>query len=272
MSSTLPSSSDLGTALQTPSEVLAPPSLERLPVASLELLERRVLLERLDRKFVARRRQVEHFLESVGSGYHLLLTQGHTWARYETCYYDTERLDIFHDHVRGRRPRYKIRLRRHVDRKRSFLEVKRKGVGDRTDKHRLEIAFDQVELGREELDFISAHAPFDAGRLKPSVWTNFHRATLLGAHSEERLTIDLALVFVRNGVCQEIEDLAVVELKQRRCSHASPADRALHLLGVRERSMSKYCVGVASLHEAARPSYRQLLLKRLTKALACTTT
>jgi hypothetical protein len=249
-----------------------PFSLDRLPIATMQLLEQRALLERLDRKFVTDRTKLQRFLADLGSDYHLLLSDGKTWARYETCYYDTETLDVFHDHVRGRRPRYKVRVRRHVDRRRAFLEVKRKGVGDRTDKYRMERSYDQDELTPEELSFVAAHTPFDVTKLKPSVWTNFHRATLLGEHTEERLTIDFGLVFVRNGVQQELEDLAVVELKQRRCSHSSSADRALHLLGIRERSMSKYCAGVATLHEAARPSYRQLLLKRLTKALTCKTT
>lgn len=244
-----------------------PPSLDHLPVASSELLKSRELLERVDRKFVANRAQLEHFIRSLGLNYHVLLTRGRAWARYETCYYDTDELNSFNEHLRGRRPRYKVRVRRHVERQRAFLEIKRKSVGERTEKHRLDRSYDQIELSQEELEFIGTHTPFDVGRLRPSVWTNFYRATLLGAESEERVTIDLGLLFERNGSQKVHEDLVIIELKQRKCSHSTPADRALHELHIRERSMSKYCAGVANLHEDARPRYRELLLKRMSRMI-----
>lgn len=244
-----------------------PPTLGHLPVATPELLERRALLDRIDRKFVANRAQLELLLARLGASYHLLAGTGagQGWARYETCYYDTDELDAFHEHLRGRRPRYKIRVRKHVDRQKAFLEIKRKNLGERTAKHRLDRDYDRVDLSQTELEFIQRHTPFDVTRLRPSVWTNFHRATFLGTDTNERLTIDLGLVFARNGMEKPEHELVIIELKQPRCSHASPIDRALHELGVRERSMSKYCAGVASLHEDARPRLRALFLKRLAR-------
>lgn len=244
-----------------------PPALGHLTIASPELLERRALLDRIDRKFVASRVQLEGLLARLGAGYHVLGSagSGQVWARYETCYYDTDSLDAFHEHLRGRRPRYKIRVRKHVDRKRAFLEIKRKNLGERTAKHRLERDYESDELSPAELEFIRQRTPFDVTRLRPSVWTNFQRATFLGTETDERLTIDLGLVFARNGEERPEHELVIIELKQPRCSHASPVDRLLHDLGVRERSMSKYCAGVASLHEDARPRFRELFLKRLAR-------
>jgi hypothetical protein len=87
----------------------------------------------------------------------------------------------------------------------------------------------------------------------------------LGAETEERITIDLDLRFERNGQKKANDNLAIIELKQRRLSNSTPAALCLHELHIRERSLSKYCAGVANLHEGARPQYRQLLLKRLSR-------
>lgn len=252
-----------GAATREP--IILPPKLDHLPVASKELLQRRALLERVDRKFVTTWSCVNKFLAGLGDSYHVLPSDGRVWARYETCYFDTNSLDAFHEHVRGRRPRFKIRMRRHVERKCAFLEIKRKGINDRTDKYRMERDYSLTDLTTEELEFIRAHTPFDPARLEPSVWTNFCRATLLGAETEERITIDLDLRFERNGHKKQNENLAIIELKQRRLANSTPAARCLHELHIRERSLSKYCAGVANLHESARPQYRQMLLKRLAR-------
>lgn len=244
---------------------ILPPTLDHLPVASKDLLQRRALLDRVDRKFVTTWSDANKFLAVLGSNYHVLPTDGRVFARYETCYFDTDSLDAFHEHVRGRRPRFKIRVRRHVDRECAFLEIKRKGVNDRTDKHRMNRDYAATALTKEELEFIRQHTPFDPSRIIPSVWTNFCRATLLGAETEERITIDLDLRFERNGQKKHNENLAIIELKQRRLSNSTPAARCLHELHIRERSLSKYCAGVATLHEAARPEFRQMLLKRLAR-------
>lgn len=244
---------------------ILPPSLDHLPDASKELLRRRALLDRVDRKFATTWTDVNNFLAKLDGKYNVLRSEGRTWARYETCYFDTRSLDAFHEHIRGRRPRFKIRVRRHVDRQCAFLEIKRKGVNDRTDKHRMNRDYALDALTKDELDFIRAHTPFDPSRLEPSVWTNFCRATLLGSETEERITIDLDLRFERNGQKKHNENLAIIELKQRRLANSTPAARCLHDLHIRERSLSKYCAGVATLHEAARPQYRQMLLKRLSR-------
>lgn len=242
-----------------------PPSLGHLTVASTELLRRRALLDRVDRKFVTNWKKVTQFVAQLDQHYHVLPTEGRAWARYETCYFDTDGLDAFHEHIRGRRPRFKIRVRRHVERRRAFLEIKRKGADDRTEKFRLDRDYSLGDLTPDELLFVAQHTPFDPQRLRTSVWTNFCRATLLGVETEERITIDLDLRFERNGEEKLNENLAIIELKQRRLSNSTPAARFLHELHIRESSLSKYCAGVANLHEGARPKYKDLLLKRLSR-------
>lgn len=240
-------------------------SLEDLPRANPGLLARRALLNRMDRKYVTNPTSARLFLSELGEGYYVLLSAGRSWAHYETCYFDTRTLDLFHEHVRGRRPRYKIRVRRHMERRRAFLEIKRKAADDRTGKHRLGRDYSLDRLTEHELAFIATHTPVEPSDLAPSVWTHFQRATLLGFETDERITIDFDLRFERNGETCQQDDLVIIELKQGHLSNSTPAIRLLRELHLRERPLSKYCAGVALLHEAARPRYRQLLVKHLSR-------
>src|SRR5690606_14967190 len=123
--------------------------------------------------------------------------------------------------------------------------------------------FGNAQLAVGDLDFIREHCPFEAAQLEQSVWTNFRRATLIGIHTNERITIDLGLTFERGEQSSARHLLAIVELKQPRFSHTTPAAPALRALHVRESSMSKYCAGVADLHEGARKRARQEMSRRL---------
>src|SRR5690606_37665419 len=108
--------------------------------------------------------QVDMFLRGLHAHYHILLAGGAGWARYETCYFDTPDLLTFHEHIRGRRPRVKLRIRHHLDRRRSFLEVKRKTNGGKTEKVRVPRSFGDSFLSPNDRSFIGDHCslPVDA--------------------------------------------------------------------------------------------------------------
>lgn len=243
------------------------PDLSALTAASSELLGKRELQTRVDRKFLASPSQIAPFLASLQNDFHLLQAGNAGWASYETCYFDTANLVSFHEHLRGRRPRFKVRIRHHNARSRSFLEIKRKVNSGKTEKMRVERDFGQSELLTDDSGFIAQYTPASFVSLRPSVWTNFHRATLLGANHNERLTIDMGLHFVRGSRIWHCKKLAIVEIKQERLNHRTPSVRALRELGIREQSVSKYCTGVASLHEAARPRAKQTMRRRLERVL-----
>jgi hypothetical protein len=232
-------------------------------LASEALLKERELLDRVDRKFLTTTDLVAKFLTAIVNDYHVLGAGNSRWARYETCYFDTPELTSFHEHMRGRRPRFKVRIRHHVERERSFLEVKEKRNSGKTVKARTRHDFRDARLGAEELGFVTEHCPIPAGELEESVWTNFRRATLIGLRTNERITIDLGLRFERGGQSSVPQELAIIELKQPRFSHTTPAALALRALHIREASMSKYCAAVAELHEGARKRARQTMSRRL---------
>jgi hypothetical protein len=226
-------------------------------------LAERELLDRVDRKFLAPIAKIPLLLRAIRNDYRVLTAGDQTWAQYETCYFDTERLTSFHEHMRGRRPRFKIRIRHHTARCRSFLEVKHKDAGGRTFKARVESDFGESNLSEAHLRFLRRHVPSSFGHLTPSVWTNFHRATFLGFTSNERLTIDLGLTFIRGGSSVHRDSLAIIELKQPTASHQTASARALRQLRIREASLSKYCAGVAELHEGANARARHTMKLRL---------
>lgn len=242
--------------------IFQPSDLSSFPVASAGLLAERALLTRIDRKFLTSRDKVEQFLEALGDDYHILLAGGAGWARYETCYYDTPQFDAFVSHVRGRRSRFKVRVRHHIDRGCSFLEIKEKTNADKTVKARRQRAFLDGSLSDDDRAFIAQHCGLPSEDLRPCVWTNFTRATLVGTSTAERITVDLGLTFEKDGISRENPDWGIIEVKQPRFMHTTPAMKVLRRIGVREQSMSKYCAAVAELcHEAEARARRTIHLR-----------
>jgi len=194
---------------------------------------------------------LEPVLECLRPGYCLLHAGEHVWARYESIYLDTPDRQLYHDHRRGRRPRYKIRIRHHVDRQVTFLEIKSKNNSARTVKRRLALPYGQNHLGSYERQFIEAHTPVDGVRLMPCVSTSFLRLTLVGNDLNERLTFDRDLTFVGGTREERLSRIVIGEVKQARYSNHLGAVAAFRELHVREAAFSKYCVGTSLLTDVA---------------------
>jgi hypothetical protein len=167
-----------------------PRALAVLREVGAELLAARALLTRVDRKYLLPREALDALLFSVRDDYGVLRAGTRLRARYSTRYFDTADLRMYDDHRRGRCPRYKVRMRHHLDRKLSFLEVKRKGTNQQTTKAILTRPFGAAELDPEGRRFIEQHCPIAADSLVSGVSIDFLRATLVGDIIDERVTID----------------------------------------------------------------------------------
>lgn len=211
--------------------------------ASPELLARRTLQRRADSKFVLRTSALAEVFDTLTSDYLVVLAAGQQIATYNTLYFDTADLACYHDHRRGRRLRQKIRIRHYPERQVSFLEIKSKRNSALTVKHRRKRAYEDSELTADDLAFIEPHLRFPAARLRPGVWTNFRRVTLLNANLPERVTIDLQLEFVRGEHRVALDKVAIVEVKQSPFCLRTPVMRALRTHQHRQLSASKYCAG-----------------------------
>jgi hypothetical protein len=217
-------------------------TLERFSIASPDLLADRALLRRVDRKYLLASRDLPVLLEALTTGHHLLQAGGRAVARYRTEYFDTPERQSYEDHRRGRRPRCKVRIRHHLDRSATFLEVKRKQPDGRTAKARMACPFGRDELDEPALRFAATHATLPARDLRHTATIEFLRVTLLAVYTDERITIDHAVAMQYGPYRETLQDLAIVEVKQARFSAVTGVMRALRAMRAREAAISKYCV------------------------------
>lgn len=233
--------------------------------ASAELVAQRRLQKRTDAKFVASRSIVPDLLEQLVDDFHVMMSDGAPWATYDTLYYDSQDFGLFHLHRRGQRPRHKVRVRHYAERDLCFLETKTKDRYDVTTKHRFERDATDFELRSEDVARIEG-AVGSVASLHPAVWLRFPRVGLVGVGHHERLTIDLGLAISYGGFQASFHDSCIIELKQARFDARSPGAMALRKLGLRPRSMSKYCVGLSVLGRVDRTNVFHPAIRELERA------
>jgi hypothetical protein len=226
---------------------MVPPALTRFGDASLELLNKRSLEERIDRKYILPISTLTPLLNCLQQEYKAVRSGGALVAMYRTRYFDTPDRQMYHDHRRGRRPRYKVRVRHHLHRELSFLEVKRKGRDDRTTKMRLVRPFGDAELDETARAFIAAHCSVASEQLMPWAWVDFRRTTLVGVNFNERITFDWGLELRDEHRVVQQPGMVIAEIKQARYANRSPSVRAFRAMHVRERRVSKYCLAMVKL-------------------------
>jgi hypothetical protein len=222
--------------------------------ASPQLLEQRSLLRRIDSKFSIAADRVHQLLPWLVEDYAALrVPGGGAIAGYRSLYFDTPDLRCFHDHRRGRRIRHKVRIRHYPDRRLSVLEVKSRRSECVTDKWQLPIAYGQERLGRRERAFLDERVGGLADLLRPQLWTDYRRISLIGTRTCERVTIDLELAALGlDGARRGLDRIAVIEVKQATSSVHTPVMRLLSASGLREGSPSKYITSVALLRPEVR--------------------
>jgi hypothetical protein len=244
-------------------------TLDAFESASDDLLQARTLTQqRIDRKYLLSEASLPPLLAALRADYRVVRTAGRAVARYHTLYFDTPDRRMYHDHRRGRRPRYKVRVRHHLDRRCSFLEVKSKGTNDRTTKARMELPFLQVELNAEARLFVDTHCPIQAAALGPCLAVRFLRVTLLSVSCVERVTLDWHLAFRHQNRSIQLPGVVIAEIKQARYSNVHGASRIFRDLGVREERLSKYGFGTACL-AAVRANAFKPVLRTLTRLAPC---
>lgn len=237
---------------------------DHLPAISLEaVLAEAELQIRIDRKYVLSLADFQRLSTDLGSSLWALEIDGRRWFGYRSVYFDTPRLRSFHQHLQGRRRRFKVRTRTYLDSGDCLLEVKSKGARSQTVKARLPYeAADADRLTETGRGFVAEQLggeAADVDDLRPVLETRYRRATLVHPATHSRITCDVDLVCASGhrgagGLRGEV----LVETKS--AGPAGGVDRWLRRHGVRPLSISKYCVGVALLypHVRANPWHRTL--------------
>jgi VTC domain len=224
----------------------------RFDIISLEQLNAKAaMLERLDNKYVVDRDIYTEFLQSASLSFDVLDLAGTQEFRYDTRYFDTPDLSCFHAHQKGRRKRYKVRVRNYCDTKQAYLEIKLKDKRGSTIKKRHRCSsLDVSELDEEQKCFIGfcyreLYGEALPMTFVPSLNMTYKRSTLVAKAGGERLTVDNSLTFWREKSTISIpENRYVIETKSRNGNGiADQILRALHQHPINK--CSKYCVGLA---------------------------
>lgn len=228
-------------------------------------LETHALLRRVDRKFVMTLATAHALLPALRRHYDVVRAGAETLATYDTTYFDTAERTLYHRHRRGQFPRWKIRVRTHVDRGLGFLEVKGRRGGNTSDKIRWPYPAGHVGLTQEARALIDAVCPIGASRLEPALRVQYYRTMLVGRQTAERISFDLGVRFDAGGRSDVLDGVVIGEIKQASVMNGSPAMQVFRQAGLREVSLSKYSVGLARLTPVPAHTFRPALrtLERL---------
>jgi len=211
----------------------------------------RSLQQRIDRKFLLPERRLPSLLSRLQPSFSALTAGNTFWAQYDSIYFDTPERLLYHAHRRDRLPRFKVRIRRHLDRQIAFLEIKRKDANRRTTKHRLPMPVTQSVLRERESAFLIERVPALVGCSLAAVMSvSFLRLTLVANEAMERITLDQGLVFESAQQRVAMPLLIVGEVKQGHVMNRSGSVGAFRATRAREESFSKYCIGTALLSDA----------------------
>jgi len=241
--------------LNTPLQIL-----QQFEPISLKEMDNVKLMNRTDTKFLFTTNQFEIIMNEVMNHYRILEVQGKRLNRYKTLYYDTIDKHLYTEHHNGKLNRYKIRHRTYVESDIGFLEVKFKNNKGRTIKTRVaEHDVPSAWTGESEI-FLNKTLPFEPQTLIPMLWVNYSRYTLVHKTEPERLTLDLELEFVKNGVTKKLTGLVIAEVKQEK-RKVSPFLKMMKKYHIREGSISKYCLGIAlTCNDVKKNNFKRKLL------------
>lgn len=217
----------------------------RFEEINLNQMDNVKLMNRVEVKYLIPIHLLPQILDEALPYYRILEIKGQRISAYESLYFDTPQLDLYHNHQSGRRNRYKIRFRKYTNTSVSFLEIKHKNNKGRTIKKRIESTTEKV-FNAEMIYFLEASSPFGLSDIQENLGVNYHRMTFVNRISNERLTIDINLHFEANGQEISFPKIAVVEIKQEQL-RGSPIVDILRKYNLREGSLSKYCLGIISI-------------------------
>jgi hypothetical protein len=241
--------------------------LQSFDAVHLSEMDNVALLQRADTKYLLSEEQAFQALARLADAYRILETDGRRLHRYRTLYFDTQALALYRQHHDGWRDRYKVRERTYLDSDLTFLEVKHKINANTTIKSRVRTQELSAQIAPDAEPFLRTHYPYPVGKLEAALLNTFQRITLVSTQGVERVTVDVGLLSLWNGAGASLAGIAIVEVKQDRCSTNSAFVRQMRALGARPTSFSKYCIGVSMLYPGVKHNRFKPQLRRIAKLL-----
>lgn len=234
--------------------------LQTFESVSLAEIERVKLLNRIDSKYIFHKNVLPEILSEIKPYYHVLEINQKRSHSYESLYFDTDDYELYYQHHNGKLNRLKIRYRRYSDTGLVFFEVKKKISNSRTVKYREERQSLNKELQNADYQLFNCFLQ-KPKRLHDQLWIYFNRITLVRKDFSERLTLDLNLVFQKDDLRKANQGLVVAEIKQDKGCVFSPIVQSFKKRHIAQSNFSKYSVGIASLENVKRNSFKPVLLK-----------
>ncbi|MDD3077967.1 MAG: polyphosphate polymerase domain-containing protein [Paludibacter sp.] len=226
----------------------SPEILKCFDPISLADMNKVKLLDRLDKKYMFHVSKFPDILAHAMSDYYALVIDGKNYAAYETTYFDTPDYQMYTMHHNGKLNRYKVRFRTYVDSNLNFFEIKFKTNKGRTIKSRIMLPEKDLSLTGDVKKLLEKKTAYKAEDLVPAMQVNYNRITLVNKKMTERITLDFNLDYMSHGKKVEIPELVIAEIKQDR-SDKSPFVTIMQEKRILPVSLSKYCLGIASIVE-----------------------
>ncbi len=218
---------------------------------SLEDMDSVKLMNRTDTKYVFDINKLPLILEDSKEYYSILEISSERQLEYKTLYFDTDDFRMYTAHQNGKLNRYKVRHREYLISNISFLEVKFKNNKGRTIKKRIKRDKIESEFANKSVEFIKKISSLSPDDLKPKLYSNFKRITLVHKEKKERITLDVNLNFnhFESNETIELPFLGIAEVKQDGYSGSSDLIKILRKNKVYPTGMSKYCIGTILLNK-----------------------
>ncbi len=209
------------------------------------------LMDRTDIKYVFSIDKLSYVLGRAIKNYNILVVKNQRVHVYNNQYFDTDDYQMYSSHHRGQLNRYKIRYRNYKVSNIAFLEIKFKTNKRRTIKKRIRNTF-STNINEESTSFIERNSPYKINDLTPVLTNDFQRITLVHKTEKERVTLDFHMSYTCNTAgtkkTHALPRLAIAEVKRKGYSNSSDFITILRSAGIRQSSMSKYCIGAALLN------------------------
>ena len=219
-----------------------------------ELSSHAALLRRFDTKYIVSLPQLNSLYDALPATTKILTVNGVSESSYVTNYYDSADLHTYHDHLKQRRKRFKIRTRYYDEPANGYLEIKIKMPRGQTQKVRWALDVNDVMNPLQEphtsmLTDALLNVSYEGltRTYSQTLQTTFERSTLFDPHAHERITIDTHLEASHGDSAINLGAThAIVEIKSS--TQVSQTHRIFTHIGIRPRSVSKYCVAMTALH------------------------
>lgn len=204
------------------------------------------LLDRMDKKYTFTVSELVEILEAAKHNYKVLTIDGKLFAHYETRYFDTQDYEMYTRHHNKHLNRHKVRFRSYLDSGILFFEVKYKTNKGRTIKKRVVRPFKDYTIDQEAQSLLRKRTPYTEDDLRESLRVYYSRITLVNKNLKERITIDFDLHYAFGEQTKSFQNMIIAEVKQSK-SGESAFIELMKKRRIKDISISKYCLGMASL-------------------------